>query len=172
MVDSFRPAGYEGVRVSGGSGRAEGTTAKTGVETTVPVEPFPEDRAPTPTVLIVDDEPDQLGLLTAYFFRAGCTVIGLADAEHALALPQDVELDLMVLDLRLPGMDGWELTKRLRSRYPRCPIAITSVLDVEDYPAADGALPKPVTKAHIHQLLSSTIRRWELDRETDGGDRR
>ncbi|HEY5117198.1 MAG TPA: response regulator [Nakamurella sp.] len=157
---------------SGGSGSGHGTTARTGVEASVPAEPSPQDRAPIPTVLIVDDEPDQLGLLTAYFFRAGCSVIGLADAEQALALPRDVELDLMVLDLRLPGIDGWELTKRLRARYPRCPIAITSVLDVEDYPAADGALPKPVTKAHIHKLLSSTIRRWELDRETNGGDRR
>ena len=143
-------------------GNGHGTTAATGVEATAPVEPSPQDRAPIPTVLIVDDEPDQLGLLTAYFFRAGCSVIGLADAEQALALPRDVELDLMVLDLRLPGMDGWELTGRLRSRYPRCPIAITSVLDVEEYPDADGALPKPVSKAHIHRLLASTIRRWEL----------
>ena len=122
----------------------------------------PLPTAPIPTVLIVDDEPDQLGLLTAYFHRAGCSVIGLADAEQALALPPDVGLDLMVLDLRLPGMDGWELTSRLRARYPSCPIAISSVLDVEDYPDADGALPKPVTKAHIQRLLSSTIRRWEL----------
>ncbi len=127
-----------------------------------PIPAVPSPTVPIPTVLIVDDEPDQLGLLTAYFYRAGCSVIGLADAEQALALPRDVGLDLMVLDLRLPGMNGWELTSRLRARYPRCPIAISSVLDVEDYPDADGALPKPVTKAHIQQLLSSTIRRWEL----------
>ncbi|HZM65981.1 MAG TPA: response regulator [Nakamurella sp.] len=139
----------------GASGNGQRATA------TVPASP-PADRPPVPTVLIVDDDPDQLGLLTAYFYRAGCSVIGLADAEQALALPHDVELDLMVLDLRLPGMDGWELTGRLRSRYPRCPIAITSVLDVEEYPDADGALPKPVSKAHIHRLLASTIRRWEL----------
>lgn len=42
--------------------------------------------------------------------------------------------DPLVLDPRPPGMDGWELTDRLRSRYPRCPIASTSVLDVGDYP--------------------------------------
>src|SRR5690349_11724210 len=94
--------------------------------TTLPAS-SPEEPPPVPNVLIVDDDPDQLGLLTAYFVRAGCTVISVADAEHALALPRDADLDLMVLDLRLPGMDGWELTGRLRSRYPRCPIAITSV---------------------------------------------
>jgi len=130
-----------------------------------------DDRAPIPTVLIVDDEPDQLGLLTAYFYRAGCSVIGLADAEQALALPREVELDLMVLDLRLPGMDGWELTDRLRARYPRCPIAISSVLDVQDYPAADGVLPKPVTKAHIQRLLSSTVWRRTVTAGDQAGAR-
>jgi len=107
----------------------------------------------------VEDDPDQLGLLTAYFVRAGCTVIGRVNAEQALALPRDADLDLIVLDLRLPGMDGWQLTGRVRSRYPRCPIAITSVLDVHDYPAADATLPKPVAQAHIHQLLTATITR-------------
>src|SRR5664279_506682 len=120
----------------------------------------PEERSPVPNVLIVDDDPDQLGLLTAYFVRASCSVISLADAEHALALPQDVDLDLIVLDLRLPGMDGWELTGRLRSLYPRCPIVITSVLDVEDYPDADGVLPKPVTRADVRNVLAKAIPGW------------
>lgn len=106
-----------------------------------------------PMTLIVDDEPDQLVLLTAYFHRAGCTVIGVPTAEQALALPPDVRLDLMVLDLRLPGIDGWQLTSRLRARYPDCPIAITSVLDVDDYPAADAVLPKPVTRAQVAKLV-------------------
>jgi DNA-binding response OmpR family regulator len=112
-----------------------------------------------PVVLIVEDEPDQLSLFTAHFHRAGCTVIGLTDAEQALALPVDVHLDVMVLDLHLPGIDGWELTSRLRTRYPRCPVAITSVLDVRDYPAADWALPKPVTGAHIRHLLTQLNRK-------------
>ncbi len=40
-----------------------------------------------PVVLLVEDEPDRLGLLTTKLKRAGCTVIGLSDAEQALALP-------------------------------------------------------------------------------------
>jgi len=117
---------------------------------------------PTPTALtalIVDDEPDQLGLLTAYFHRAGCTVIALADAEHALALPDEVAPDLILLDLLLPGINGWELTGHLRERYPDCPIAIASVLDVEDYPDADVMLPKPVTKAQVQALVADVRQR-------------
>lgn len=109
--------------------------------------------APVPTVLIVDDEPDQMSLLTAYFQRAGCTVIAVADAEQALALPADSIFNLMVLDLMLPGIDGWELHRRLRDRHPQCPIAIASVLDVQDYPPADIVLAKPVARARVQALV-------------------
>ena len=65
-----------------------------------PHEPPHTDESPTtskvprlggemPVVLLVEDEPDQLSLLTAYFRRAGCTVVGLTDAEQALRLPSD-----------------------------------------------------------------------------------
>ncbi|MGS0687374.1 response regulator [Nakamurella sp. GG22] len=114
-----------------------------------------DEARPAFTALIVDDEPDQLSLLTTYFHRAGCSVIAVHDAERALALPADLALDLMVVDLRLPGMDGWQLAELLRERYPRCPIAITSVLDVDDYPDADAVLPKPVTRAHIQNLIAT-----------------
>lgn len=123
-----------------------------------------------PTTLIVDDEPDQLGLLTAYFHREGCSVIGVINAEQALALPVEVRLDLIVLDLRLPGIDGWQLTSRLRDRYPHCPVVITSVLDVDEYPAADAVLPKPVSRAQVTEL----VRRWRsgggpTERDLQGG---
>lgn len=106
-----------------------------------------------PKVLIVDDEPDQLSLLSTYFLRAGCQVVAAIDAEHALDLPPDISPDLMVLDLRLPGIDGWYLTERLQARFPHCPVAITSVLDVQDYPRSDSVLPKPVSIGHVKAML-------------------
>ena len=125
-------------------------------------QPNRNDRTPIsapPVVLVVEDEPDQLELLTVHFRRSGCTVIGVADAENALQLSADLAPDLMVLDLNLPGMDGWELTSRLRGRYPLCPVAITSVLDVQDYPDADWFLPKPVTKAHVKSVVAELPQR-------------
>ncbi|SDO33924.1 Response regulator receiver domain-containing protein [Nakamurella panacisegetis] len=125
--------------------------------------PFPvggPERAPDatpPTVLIVDDEPDQLQLLSTYFQRAGCLVVPAIDAEHALNLPPGTRPELMVLDLRLPGIDGWELTERLRTLYPGCPIAITSVLDAADYPAAESVMPKPVTARDVRTLLRAAF---------------
>lgn len=113
-----------------------------------------------PTVLVVDDEPDQLGLITAFLNREGCTVIAAASAEHALALPADMPVDLMILDLLLPGVDGWRLASELRMRYPGCPVAISSVLDVQDYPTAEEFLPKPVTRARVAEILARQIPQW------------
>ncbi len=110
-----------------------------------------------PTVLVVDDEPDQLGLITAFLNREGCTVIAAASGEHALSLPLDLTVDLMILDLLLPGVDGWQLAAELKTRFPGCPVAITSVLDVQDYPSAEESLPKPVTRAQIAAILSRHI---------------
>lgn len=110
-----------------------------------------------PTVLVVDDEPDQLGLITTFLNREGCTVIAAASGEHALSLPSDLTVDLMILDLLLPGVDGWQLAAELKTRFPGCPMAITSVLDVEDYPSAEESLPKPVTRAQIAAILSRLL---------------
>lgn len=110
-----------------------------------------------PTVLVVDDEPDQLGLITTFLNREGCIVIAAASGEHALSLPPDLPVDLMILDLLLPGVDGWQLTAELKTRFPGCPVAITSVLDVQDYPSAEESLPKPVTRAQIAAILSRHI---------------
>jgi CheY-like chemotaxis protein len=110
-----------------------------------------------PTVLVVDDEPDQLGLITTFLNREGCIVIAAASGEHALSLPPDLPVDLMILDLLLPGVDGWQLAAELKTRFPGCPVAITSVLDVQDYPSAEESLPKPVTRAQIAAILSRHI---------------
>jgi DNA-binding response OmpR family regulator len=117
---------------------------------------------PPVTVLVVDDESDQLGLVTAYLHREGCTVIAASSAEQAMALPTDLEIDLMILDLRLPGMSGWDLAAELGKRFPGCPIAISSVLDVEHYPEADEMLPKPISRAQISALLARRVPGWSV----------
>ena len=112
------------------------------------------------TVLVVDDEPDQLGLLTVYLHREGCTVIAVSTGEQALALPADIDLDLMIVDLLLPGMSGWRLAAELGRQFPGCPVVITSVLDVQEYPKADETLPKPVSRSQLAAVLARLIPGW------------
>jgi CheY-like chemotaxis protein len=111
-------------------------------------------------ILVVEDSEDQAGLLRRYFERAGCDVTMVESAEDAIAAYQQEHHDLAVIDLQLPGMDGWQLASKLKSERPACAIAITSVLDASDFPIADATLPKPFTGAQVRQVLSSTVPRW------------
>lgn len=111
-------------------------------------------------VLIVDDNDDQLHLLRRHFEIAGCEVIVAATAESAISAYGAVEPDLAVIDLMLPGMDGWALSERLQADVPDCPVAISSVLDQENYPPTRTALPKPVTRASVREVLLKCVPRW------------
>jgi CheY-like chemotaxis protein len=112
-------------------------------------------------VLVVEDSEDQSALLRQNFERAGCRVTTAANAEQAIAAYLADPPELAVIDLVLPGMDGWELVARVRADLPNCAIAITSVLDAADFPAAEAILPKPFTGAEIREVLKNTVPRWE-----------
>ena len=112
-------------------------------------------------VLIVDDSDDQLQLLRTYFERAGCAVSIASTAKDAMLAWDESEPELTVIDLVLPGMDGWELAAHLSTAHPGCVIAITSVLGEEHYPEGHVVLPKPVTNSHVRQALEATGPRWK-----------
>ena len=111
-------------------------------------------------ILVVEDSDDQRDLLRAYFEKAGCAVVTVKNAEEAIPAYGQTEPELAVVDLVLPGMDGWALVERLRSDVPDCAIAVTSVLDARKYPAAQAILPKPFTRAEVLQALKDCVPRW------------
>ena len=111
-------------------------------------------------VLIVEDSDDQRLLLRRYFERAGCDVRVAPNAEEAILLYGTELPDLAVIDLVLPGMDGWALAAQLGKDHPDCVIAITSVLDTEDYPDGHATLPKPVSGAHVRKMLHDWVPKW------------
>lgn len=111
-------------------------------------------------VLIVDDSEDQRMLLRVYFERAGCKVVEVGTALDALDSFRARMPDLTVIDLFLPGMDGWELAAEISRDQPTAPIAITSVLSPDHYPAQHAALPKPVSSAHVRTALQQLVPRW------------
>ena len=111
-------------------------------------------------VLVVDDSEDQARLLRTNLERAGCEVTTTNNAEDAIRSYRASPPDLAVIDLVLPGMDGWQLVTRMRADIPECAIAITSVLNASKFPAAEAILPKPFTAAQIRQVLRDTVPRW------------
>jgi CheY-like chemotaxis protein len=111
-------------------------------------------------VLVVEDSIDQAGLLRRYFEKSGCIVTVVGTAEDAVVAYQLETHDLAVIDLQLPGMDGWEFAGKLRRERPLCAIAITSVLDAADFPNSEAILPKPFTREQVRQVLADTVPRW------------
>ena len=78
--------------------------------------PAPEpDERDKPVVLAADDDADILGLITFRLERSGYTVVQAHDGEEALALARSAKPDLAVLDVMMPKLDGFELTRRLRA---------------------------------------------------------
>ena len=67
------------------------------------------------TVLVVDDEERLRELLRGYLVQAGFTVLLAADGNQALELARSHQPDLVVLDLMLPGIDGLDVCRQLRS---------------------------------------------------------
>jgi DNA-binding response OmpR family regulator len=67
------------------------------------------------TLLVVDDTPETLGFLTDTLDGAGFTVLIATDGESALALVDQITPDLVLMDALMPGMDGFETCRRLKS---------------------------------------------------------
>jgi DNA-binding response OmpR family regulator len=68
-----------------------------------------------PTVLVADDDEDILELVSYRLERAGYEVVTARDGAAALATAQERRPDLAVLDVMMPGLNGYEVTQRLRA---------------------------------------------------------
>jgi two-component system, OmpR family, response regulator len=68
-------------------------------------------------ILVVDDDPNLRELARVFLKNAGHTVYDAVDGEDALTRLESVRVDLVVLDIMMPKMDGWELCRQLRAAY-------------------------------------------------------
>ena len=114
------------------------------------------------SVLVVDDNAGVARLLQSYLRREPLTVYGVADPHHALELTQELEPDVIILDVMMPGLDGWEFLERVR-RTPaggEAAIIISSVINDPELASALGAdafLHKPVDRARLIHTLNQVL---------------
>jgi CheY-like chemotaxis protein len=82
----------------------------------------------TATVLVVEDEVDLLFTISLSLELNGYRVVKAGSGEEALQLVDAEDPDAIVLDLRLPGIDGWEVLHRLGEKgcFPRIPVVLLS----------------------------------------------
>ena len=75
-------------------------------------------------VLVIDDEPDTLELVKLVLESGGFTTMLAKNGIEALRLIEAKEPDLVLLDIMMPDMDGWEVFRKIKEKYSRIPIAI------------------------------------------------
>ena len=115
-------------------------------------------------VLVIEDEPDLLSVLTQSLREEGYAVDGASQGREGLYKAHGGEYDAIVLDLMLPGLDGWSLLKELRKTKP-VPVLILTARDalpdrVRGLDAgADDYLTKPFELAELLARLRALIRR-------------
>jgi DNA-binding response OmpR family regulator len=116
------------------------------------------------TVLVVDDEPIVREVVVRYLARAGHRTLEAADGDAARGLIEASELDLVVLDVMLPGTDGLELCRWIRGRSELPVIMLTARGEEADRIVglelgADDYVTKPFSPRELAARVRSVLRR-------------
>jgi signal transduction histidine kinase/DNA-binding response OmpR family regulator/CHASE3 domain sensor protein len=117
-----------------------------------------EDGTAGPPVLIVDDQSSQRDVLSRLLKKEGYAVATAANGVDALAFLKRSTASAILLDIRMPGMDGWQVLKAIRgnARTAKIPVIVQTVLDEQRFAFALGAsayLKKPVSRQDLAAIL-------------------
>ncbi|HEY5187662.1 MAG TPA: response regulator transcription factor [Solirubrobacteraceae bacterium] len=125
----------------------------------------------TATVMVVEDEPNIAALVRTYLERAGYTVVSVRSGEEALTELRRHPIKLVVLDIGLPGIDGFEVCRRIGGAVPV--IMLTARDEEPDRVAglevgADDYVAKPFSPRELTARVKAVLRR--AGRTPDVGD--
>lgn len=117
------------------------------------------------SVLLVDDEPSQLGLLTELIKAHGMSYRTAANGKEALQKLEDKKADLVLTDIQMPEMDGFELLRSIQNDQDLKHIPIIALSGQSHIPSEDylkkgfsGNLLKPYSSEKLLQLIGSILR--------------
>lgn len=128
-------------------------------ETILPIESFDE------TLIVAENDPQMRGLLRAMLQQPGRLLLLCADGTEAVEFATHTVVNLVLLDLRMPRMDGIEACRRIRAlpRYRSVPIAIQTVFNDETFrrrasrAGANVFLSKPISRDQLLQAVNPLI---------------
>ncbi len=118
---------------------------------------------PQPSILIVDDELLIRDLLYDFFVGQGWETAIADNGQKALDILENRRVDLVLTDIRMPGMDGLELTAELRASHPELPVVIMT-----GFPSVDTAvtalrcrvsdyITKPFNINQLYKVVEASI---------------
>lgn len=112
------------------------------------------------TILVIDDNEGLRELLSVYLSEHAYKCVMTDQGSEGLTLASELRPDAIIMDLMMPGMDGWELLQRLRTRLEtrEIPVIICSVINDPELAYSLGAsafVSKPISKEKIQQAIDS-----------------
>ena len=184
IFDSFQQAGRSASRVEGtglgltlckrivelhGGQIAVASVEGAGSTFTVRLPLLAEERAAEPrrpgrdpSVLVIEDDPSSVDLVHAYLSGSGYEVLVARNGVDGLAAVRREQPDAVILDIQLPGLDGWDVLSTLKAEpeTARIPVVVISVLDERARGALHGAaayLVKPVSRDDVLSALEGAV---------------
>lgn len=130
-----------------------------------PTDPADQDRGATgQTVLVIDDDHAVLELMERILSREGYHPILVDNAQSGLQLARTMRPSLIILDVVMPDMDGWELLAALKSdeALRACPVIVQSIVDDQQTSytlGADEVLTKPINRERLAENLARLCHR-------------
>jgi CheY-like chemotaxis protein len=111
--------------------------------------------SPSPTVLVVDDNEDMVYIVTRLLSSHGLNVLGATNGPECLVIVRSRPVDVVILDVMMPGMDGLEVCRRLKQISPSLPVIFLTIMDDMATRAAGLALG-------VSEFVSKPFNRWDL----------
>ena len=121
--------------------------------------------------MIVDDEPNMLKVLGSLLKREGYDVLEASEGASALSSMEDNHIDVLVADLRMPGMDGMTLLEKAIAARPNLPVIILTAhgtIDLAVEALKKGAfdfVTKPFEWQELKQVISKAVQTARLSRQ-------
>ncbi len=120
------------------------------------------------TILLIDDDPDLLTLLSMILKKEGYQVEVAEDGESGLEMAIQLQPDLILLDIMMPGVDGWEACREIRKITTAPIIYLTAKREESDIVrglqlGADDFIPKPFRRHELTARIEAVLRRSRPD---------
>ncbi|WP_318614515.1 response regulator transcription factor [Sporosarcina sp. YIM B06819] len=118
-------------------------------------------------LLIVDDDPHMRELVGLFFRPEGFKIVGACDGVEALAALESFKADIVILDIMMPNMDGWELCREIRKHYDIPLLMLTAKGDttqkVKGFElGTDDYLVKPFEPAELVARVKALLKRYRI----------
>lgn len=121
------------------------------------------DSKPTYRILIVDDNADVLDVIGELLRTGGHDIRGATNGKAALEIVRNESIDLVIVDLMMPGMDGWHLLQEIKTYDSAMPVIVLTGFITEQGESiltnqqADGYLIKPVEHRRLQAMILSLL---------------